>query len=304
MNFILGSGINALLAKLIMGNSWQIVPFGRSRFFSFNPALCDNFIIKDDRISEFLKDAFKISSESFDYKCAYSTGGHIYNEYDTNLTDDWLHKIYNGQAPGHLQHYYKSHMKFEVYNLRINKLYTTLLNSMKDEIISNSTLGNITSINDGYFIRNGKKEEYNKIINTIPQNAFMTLCGKTSNLIAKDVSILHIETAKLNFEGYNQLWVTDRMFDFYKVTQVSPNRYVFYCHNDIPQPGPYFMPILGNDFDILDGTSIQHMLPINKVTQFDTDNIKHVGSMAQWDVGMDVGSCIIKLLMLSTWGRN
>jgi len=48
MNIILGSGIIGLLAKLILGQDWKIIPFYRSRYFSFNPALDDNFIIRDE----------------------------------------------------------------------------------------------------------------------------------------------------------------------------------------------------------------------------------------------------------------
>ena len=46
MNYILGSGIVGLTARHILGADWQVVPFYKSRFFSSNPPLDDNFLFK------------------------------------------------------------------------------------------------------------------------------------------------------------------------------------------------------------------------------------------------------------------
>ena len=45
MNVIFGAGVVGLIARHVLVGNWQIVPFGRSRFFSFNPPLDDNFMI-------------------------------------------------------------------------------------------------------------------------------------------------------------------------------------------------------------------------------------------------------------------
>ncbi len=305
MNYILGSGITGLLAKIILGPTWKVIPFGRSRFFSFNPAICDNFIIADNRISEFLKDAFKLdTSVTYPYNCGFSVNGLIYKEYDQGICADWLSKIYGPNYPEHILKYYINHFNYRVYDIRVNRLYSSLLNNMATELTEESAKGQITEINDGYMVRNGQKIEYDKLVNTLPQNAFLNLANKKHSLHAKDVYIFHIKTKSLNFEGLNQLFVVDKMFSFYKATMVSNDRYIIYCHEDIPQPGPYFMPILNGNFDIIDGTSVQHMLPLNRVVQYDVGNIKHVGSLAQWDSCMDIGSCIIKLLNIADWARN
>lgn len=306
MNYILGSGITGLLAKIILGPKWTVIPFGRSRFFSYNPAICDNFIISDKRISEFLRDAFKLNTDiTYEYKCGFSlNNGSIYKEYDKLICADWLSKIYDINYPPHILTYYQNHMSYRVYDLRVNRLYATLLASMAADLEAEAQKGVVTEIGNGYLVRNGQQIAYDKIVNTIPQSAFLELSRKKHSLNAKDVYIFHIKTKSLDFEGLNQLFIVDKQFAFYKATMVSDNRYIIYCHENIEQPGPYFMPILRSGFEIIDGTSIPQMLPTNRVVQYDTGDIKHVGSLAQWDSCMDIGSCIIKLLNISDWGRN
>ena len=127
-----------------------------------------------------------------------------------------------------------------------------------------------------------------------------------SQLQARTVHYLHIETDDLDFEGINQVLVADNMFSFYKVTNVAPGRYLIYCHEEIPNPGIYFMSII-QKFDILDGTSIEGAIPIGTIPKLDAIEqfgIFCTGSSAQWDWCADVGSNILRLLRYSQRGNK
>jgi hypothetical protein len=132
------------------------------------------------------------------------------------------------------------------------------------------------------------------------------LMGQQSNLQAKDVHYLHIQTDHLDFEGMNQALVTDQIFSFYKATNVAPKRFLIYCHEDIPNPGIYFMSFMPK-FEILDGTSIENVIPMGPMPKLDAienRGIFCVGSSAQWDWCADVGSNILRLLRYSQRGNK
>lgn len=298
MNVIFGSGVVGLLARKILGPSWKIVPFYRSRFFSFNPALDDNFIIHNDELEPFISELYGRKLPIFAYRRAWSIGGEVFSEYDPSICKDWLSKIFGSRVPPHSEPYHRNHMTSFVYDLRVNELYQSLVNENLQELKSESAKGTVTEIGQHYFIRNGQREDFDRAISTIPLDALCRLMGRPMDLPAKTLHYLHLYTEHLDFEGFNQLLVVDDMFSFFKATNVAKNRYLIYCHEEIPNPGAYFMGFMPK-FDIIDGTSLERALPMGmmpKLTNLERDGIYCVGSYAQHDWCMDVGSCILRLL--------
>jgi len=297
MNYILGSGIVGLLARKILGPSYKVVPFFRSRFFSFNPALDDNFIIRDDKLDGFMKDLAGSSSQIL-YKRSYSLGGDLKKEHDKEYDKAWCTKVF-GSYPSQSILYMKDRLSFFVYDVRVNALYEKLTNEFKDELEAENALGPVSQIGDHYFIRNGVRFDYDNIVSTIPLNILLKLMGRdNSSLKSKTLHYLHIGCQELDFEKNNQLLVADDNIDFFKVTNIAPNRYLFYFHKDVDQPGIYMMNYM-RQFDILDGTAIPEALPIGERPNLDNlekADIFCVGSNAQWDWCMDVGSCILRVL--------
>jgi len=298
MNVIFGSGVVGLLARKILGPSWKVVPFYRSRFFSFNPALDDNFIIRDDQLDPFIHDLYGQSLPIYVYKRAWSIGGQIIPEYNSGLCKDWLAKIFGGEIPPQSEVYHANRMNLFVYDIRVNGLYQNLVNEYLDDLKTEAARGEVTAIGDHFFVRDGKREDFDNAVSTIPLDSLCKLMGVNVSLPSKTAHYLHIETDVLNFEGYNQLLVVDGVFSFFKATNVASNRYLVYCHEEIPNPGIYFMGFLPR-FDIIDGTSIEHAIPMGSCPKL--DNVERigvycVGSYAQWDWCMDVGSCILRLL--------
>lgn len=305
MNVIFGSGIVGLLAKLILGPSWKIVPFYRSRFFSFNPALDDNFIIRDDDIDPFVREMLAdIGLKIFIYRRAWSIQGELMSEWDAGLCQDWLFKIFGSQIPQQTEIYMQNRMNLSVYDIRLNVLYQQLVNTFLDELKQESTKGTVTAVGNHHFIRNGVREDFDNLVSTIPLNALCQLMGNNQELPAKTIHYLHLQTEELDFEGFNQSLVVDPIFSFYKATNVAPNRFLVYCHEEIPDPGIYFMNFMSK-FDILDGTSVAEAIPMGpvpKLANLEQAGIYCVGSNAQWDWCMDVGSCILRLLRYAERG--
>ncbi len=296
-NVIFGSGVVGLFAKALFPN-WKVIPFGRSRFFTFNPALDDNFIIKSEEIDEPVRDISRILTKTFMYRRAFDVGGHLCDRCDTEICKDWLHKVFGAKTPPQAEPYMNGRLDLPIYDIRVNQLYGELLLRYIPELKEEHSKGKVTEIGDHYYIRGGKKEEFDHAINTIPLNSLYGLMNLKYELLTKAAHFFHIQTKNLDFEGYNQTLITDPKFSFYKVTNVAPDRYLFYCHEEIPQPGPYFMALV-QDFEILDGTSVADyftMGPMPKLDHLEQKGIYSVGSYAQWDWCMDVSSCITRLV--------
>jgi hypothetical protein len=307
MNVIFGSGVVGLLAKFILGPSWTIVPFYKSRFYSFNPSLDDNFIIRDDQIDDVIKEiTHEIKPTIYEYKRAWSIGGQILTSWNSAICDDWLYKIFGDKVPSQSSVYNKDRMLFGVYGIRVNDLYARLMNLFIDELKAEYAKGQVQSVGDHYFVRNNTKLEFDRAINTVPLNHISKLCGKDLQLPNKHIHYWHVRTDELDFEGNNQLLVADNLFGFYKVTNIAPGRYMFYCHENIDNPGVYLMGFM-RKFDIIDGTSISEAMPLGSMPNLnwlENIGIYSVGSYAQWDWCADVGSNILKIVRYANRGGS
>lgn len=296
---IFGSGIVGLLAKEILGDDWKIIPFSRSRFFSFSPALDDNYIIRDEKIDDFMIDHLKAAPKHF-YKISYSIGGQL-ESYSAPFCETWLNKIFGPDAPPQAAPYMKSRTTFFIYDIRINELYEALQNKYQKELEANADLA-VDEIGDHHFTSHGTRHDFDVAINTIPFGRIIKLCGLNMTLETKQVWYYHIATPDLDFEGANQVLVVDPEFVFYKVNNVAPNRYIFHCLQDVPVPGPYFMQFMAR-FDLLDGTTIAEVIPVGtkpSPKQLRQLGVLCVGAHAEHDWCADVGSNIISLLRIKS----
>lgn len=307
MNVIFGSGIVGLLARVILGDSWRVIPFYRSRFFSFNPALDDNFIICDDQLDPFIGDLMKNPSiPRFIYNRAWSLGGELIRQWDSGICGDWTTKLFGQKTPSQTEPYMMNRMSLFVYDIRINQLYEQLQRMYIEDLRKEVLKGEVTEIGDHYFIQGGVRHDFENAVSTIPLDSLLQFMGTEPELPAKTIHYLHIQTEDLDFEGTNQVFVVDQLFSFFKATNVAPNRFMIYCHEEIPNPGIYLMNFIPK-FDILDGTSIEGAIPMGQIPKtdaLDKCGIFCVGSSAQWDWCADVGSNILRLLRYSSRGNK
>lgn len=294
--FIIGSGLVGLMCRHILGPSWKLVPEYKSRFFSYPISLDDNFIIRNPKIDDIVLDKFGTKNRK-PYRISYSYQGEILKSYDKNVSEIWHDKVFDGEYPAHSVAYYKDHMSFDVYDLRCNNIYTNLQELYKEEILAGVNAGLFGGVKDHSILIGNNRYDYSQIINTTPYDSFLTKSGYTHDLKSKDVHFVHISTTKLNFEGCNQLLVADHNLDFYKVTNIGPNNYLFYFNKDVVNPGIYLLPIVG-EFDIEGGTCVPGYLPIGERLNHQIDGVINIGSYAQWDWCMDIGSCIMNIVKL------
>ncbi len=166
-NVIFGSGIVGLMAKRILSGNWQIIPFSRSRYYSFNPPLADNFIIRDADIDQPIRELTGDDRSAF-YRRCYSVGGALISQHDNGVASDWLSKIFGNDVPQHSLAYLTKRMTVPVYNIRTNVLYQSLQNQYVDELKSEAAKGPITEIGQHYFIRGGVRTDFENAVSTIP----------------------------------------------------------------------------------------------------------------------------------------
>jgi hypothetical protein len=306
MKAILGSGLVGLLARKILGPSYKIVPFSKSRFYSYNPALQDNFLIANDAYKEIIK-PYLNSDRQYPYKFAWSIGGILHHQFDQGLCGDWLSKIFGKEIPSHTSQVLKTRFEFEVLDIRLNQLYGKLVEEFDSEIKATVPLGEPIAISNGQIRFEKTAIDYETIVSTIPLDILAGLTGIQQPTPAKDIHYLHVQTGKLDFEGRHQALVADPIFDFYKVTTVAPNRYLFYFHKGQDNPGLYLLNIIGEDFDILEGTSVPRAMPVGNIPnleRFEGIGIYNIGATAQWDWCVDAGSAILRILNFANTGNT
>ncbi len=296
---ILGSGVLGLLAKEILGDGWTIVPFSRSRFYSFLPALADNFIIRDERIDHFI--AHYGGKPAFLYKTSYSLGGHLL-PWSSAVAGSWLSKVYGNDAPASGEELLRHRQSFSTYDTRVNLLYEVLQSKYQSQLKDAAANGKPIKIADHKVVFNNSVVEFDHLVSTIPLPVLGRLCDnqRLQNLQMQPLWYYHIKTNHLDFEGANQVLVVDQQFDFIKVSHIGADRYLFYFNRELGQPGPYFMLFLEN-FDLLDGTVIRDAMISGQtadVTSLKESNIHPVGMFGEWDWYQDLGSSILRLLKL------
>lgn len=316
-NVIFGSGIVGLIAKKVLAGNWTVVPFGRSRFYSFNPPLADNFITSDKDLDPLVKDLCG-DTRTFTYERAYSKGGQLVSEHDPAVCTEWLNKIFSLQGgrlsgstgggelvPGQALAYMGKRLSFPVYGARVNQVYQQLQNEFGTMLKAEAAKGQVTEIGKNYYVRGGQKHEFDRAVSTIPLDALLDLMSMdNSRLTYADEHFVLVKSSNIDLEGYNQALVVDAMIDFYRVTNIAPQLYMFCFLNDIPMPGNYLMPIIGAA-EIYEGTRISKAIPTGPtpdLSWMDEYGIACIGSYAQHDPFADVGSNMLKLVRMAQKG--
>jgi hypothetical protein len=292
---ILGSGLIGLFAKEIFGDV-EIIPFGKSRFYTFSPALADDFIQCDSDIDSFIS-KFTVGVPTL-FRRSISYRGSLMR--DEAALDAYLSKVYGNECNALAQLLIK--METFIYAASCREIYSRLLERHDGSIRGSlQKYGPLLRLEPHLAVCTRGSIPFDAAISTIPYNVLMKLMNKQTALKSKTIHLFHIKTSSLDFEGAGQVLVADPAIDFFKVTQLSPADFIFFMLEDIELPRPYFGAFI-RKFAIENKTSIVDALPIGSV-ESDADlkrfGIECVGSCAQWDDFMDVSSCIKRLLRLS-----
>lgn len=302
MKYILGSGVVSFSARHILGSDYKIINAGPSRFYNFNPAPADNFILASDELKP-LESILSplIGTRKADYRCAWSNFGKISRGFDGVNCNMWLSKLFGFRIPGHVQYVLQDRFEFKVYENRINNLYAALFDKHKPDILSGMNIDQLVSIEPHKLIFKDRVLEFDKLISTIPLNDLYKFIGYEDSLNSVGVSVIRLKTKSLNFEGFNQLWIVDPQIPFYKAQMVKEDEYLIYFNSKVENPG-LLLNAYVNDFDLMTGMWIDSALPAGDVPflkHLDDYGIIPVGASAQWDYCMDFSSCLFRIMKIA-----
>jgi len=296
MNFILGSGILGLLAKVALGDQWCIIPFGRSRFYSFNPPIGDNYIIRN----EFTADLFSRLGFSQDIQYingAYSYNGELIFSNESFAKYEYIDKLF--ATDPHPLAKTLLRIDFMAHSISIYELYHRLLERYKSEILENNIkYGDINNITDHIISTTTGKYQYTKIISTLPLPTLNKYSNLSSGLSSRDMWYYHVTTPLLNFENAKFVLVGDKPYDFHKVVNIGPQEYIFHCLKDLVNPIQYLGMFVNNQLKLLNSTFIPQAIPIGmppNISNLEQMDIYPVGCHGQHDYFMDLASSIKRL---------
>lgn len=189
---------------------------------------------------------------------------------------------------------------FITFKTSVGDLYSRLLETYMPEIQANASLyGDVESIEEtNHHIKTNKTElDYEKLVSSIPFDALSKYMGQLKTLPAADIWYYLVKTPVLNFEGASEILVADKPFDFYKVTNVAPQTYLFHCLADLGNSKAYLGAFLNNNLDVQKTTQIARAIPVGPPPDVNgLVDIFPVGCHGQWDMFMDVSSSINRLL--------
>ena len=297
--FILGSGVVGLMARSILGPSWSLIPFGRSRFYSYKPALASDHLVHHNDLDEIMLPMILNVKPVF-LQRAYSFGGELIFSDESFAKLGYIDKVFGAdQHPAVKQLIRSSSI---VYQTSVTSIYESLLTQYRTEISKAiDEWGVLNSIADHTLKMENGTFEYDQIISTIPLDALCGYIGTQKTLPARDVWFYNIETSSLNFEGAAEVMVCDGPFDFFKVDRINRVSYVFHCLKDLGNPLAYLGAFTNNNLRIVNETSMPRAIPVGAPpheAEFKAKGISLVGAHAQWDTFMDVSSSIRRILKL------
>lgn len=294
-NVILGSGLIGLLAKLILPEDFIFVPFGFSRFYRYNIPLLDDHIIVSDTASKYMTQ-LGVRPSQLMYKKSFSHNGNLFKGDDISLMKLWLNKITDNDFPDHAASVMAFDSRF-IYDSSCSTIYRTLFNKYQNHLKTSIEYGAVTKIdcaNRVITFDRGMKLDYDIAVSCIPLDILSNLCNIKTELAYAPSSFLHLQSDSIDLEGSNQALVSDQLIDFYKVTWLGRNEYIFSFKNRVDDYGMYLLPIIGSA-DIIQATSVANVIPIGDpadLSKFEKHDIYPVGQTAQHDIALDVCSTI------------
>ena len=292
--FVLGSGINGLIARHVLGPSYKIIPFKKSRYYSFNIPTADAEIKRTDETTKLLDD-LAINAIPLYFPVAVSLGGELlFNK--KAWIGPVIDKIY-GDNP----HPLASHLLCNEGSAFIAAkfLHDLLLDKYSDEIKRNINTV-VSSIKDHYIVINDKPTQYDSIISTIPLNALMNICGMQADLESSDYYLFLINTNFFNLEGAQRVFIGDKQIPFWKVNMIGDGLYQFFSNESVPFAEELFSRMTKNRYKIIAETSIKEAFPLGAppagiLSRLEEDGITCIGSNARWDYFYDIATSIRKL---------
>lgn len=296
---ILGSGVVGCIAKYMRPDA-IIVPYKKSRYYSFEFPFADNLIGYSTDIDNLMVDMSPRNKIPVFNKHAISYEGQL-SEGDKNTKELYLKKVYetfNDYFPKLIT------TAASYYPMTVIELYEHLQKNMIDELNKSKDFLGIPKqidVKNKQIVFGGQRVSYDKIISTIPLDALLSLCKMKMDLKSHSVCYYRIVSNSVDLEGNHSCYVADETIDFFKVVKLGEHEHMFWTFDRVESPYQYFGKYLTYNIEILEASRIENAIPIGNIpdlSQLEEYGIYCVGSNAQWDDFMDVSSCIKRLLRL------
>jgi hypothetical protein len=296
--FILGSGIIGLIARHVLGASYTLIPFKRSRYYSFQTPVADDDIVYNEHTAGLLRTLQIISTSQY-FPTAISMSGQLFFNKDTwsNLIVD---KLY-GDEPHPLASKLLS-ADIQAHSAHASVLYTTLLEKYRDDINS-AVQWNIDSIAQNQITINGQIHDYDSLISTIPLNALLSLTKLRSFLKSKDYHVFIIGTDQFNLEGAQRCFIADMAIPFWKANVINNSTYQFFSNGQVEGADAIFSLLTNGRYQVLASTVVKEAFPcgappIELLNRLKLDGIECIGSNARWDYFYDIATSLNHILKI------
>jgi len=283
----------------MLGSKYKIIPFKKSRYYSFEVPTADIDIKCTEETKALLED-LNIKSLGLYFPTAISLSGELIFHKEAWIKSV-ISKIY-GDDP----HPLASHLLCADGSafLAAKVLYDVLLDRYGDEI-KPTTVAPIDgdsrpAIKDGYIVINNKPVAYDSIVSTIPLNALIGLCGLSANLESSNYHLFLVATNHFNLEGAQRVFIGDEQIPFWKVNVIGNRIFQFFANEPVIEAEILFSRMTKERYQILGETNIKEAFPLGAppvgiLSQLEKDNITCIGSNARWDYFYDIAASIKKL---------
>jgi hypothetical protein len=298
-NVVLGSGLIGLLARHMLGPSYKLIPFKKSRYYSHDIPVADTSIPYDEHTAHVLN-ALRLPNKSKFFPVAISYSGDLtFNKriWAQTITD----KAYKYATP----HPFATTLfasDIDVHETTAKTLYDVLLDMYIDEIKSNRNI-DVVSINKNTIETNNEDIIFDKLVSTIPLNALLKLCDFEDTLASADYHVFLVATDMFDLEGARRCYIGDGAIPFWKVNVLDREVFQFFSNGFVEGAETTFAMMTQKRFRILGDTVVKEAFPLGEppthtYKMLEELNIVPVGSNARWDYFYDVSTCIKTLSKL------
>lgn len=279
--FILGSGIEALLAKDLLGSDWKIISPGK---FNKN-VLVGEYLIYDERIDDYLFSLMGNHNINYLHNAISVNGSLLYNNLFFN---DYLSRIYNDNITiNHISRVIKDFVQIVYNHINVYRLYDKLSQKYTDIIYSKDI-----KIQNHKLIIDNVEYEYDRIINTLPIYVFNKIFGTDIEHVSYDATIVLCSFS--NEVESDVVYVLDREIPFHKFMKWNGMYVLFFVGRIDKEPKIIY--------DILHNLNIYSVYTIdNYYHEFDLidhigNDIYMIGRHARNDDAMTISDVVLNLM--------
>ena len=285
-----------LLARHILGSSYKILPFKKSRYYSHKIPIADNEIVTSEGAQSVLKN-LHLPTEAQFFPTAISYSGQLmFNKFV------WAQVIVDRLYSEH--HFAAQLLGQDVtaYKISAKQLYDVLVSEYVHEFQDHIDTEVLEIRNNT--IKTTKGEiEYDNIVSTIPLDALLKIMGIKHFLEAKDYHVFLVATDAFDLESAKRCYIGDLSIPFWKVNTLDRELYQFFANGYVENADVVFSLMTKRRFRVLADTVVKNAFPLGMppTTIYDKlkeHNITCIGSNARWDYFSDISTSINTILKL------